>query len=346
MSMGEPLHRFAVTWNGVRVISFAVFLVSLIPVVATASPQEKPVLQITDPVEGTIVNPGQTLKVRVTSPTPALFQSVAVIGEKIGFLGTISSLPGELSAQIPNDIKLGRHELSVVGTPQSGKERILATIQIDVERPDLPASMSSQFSGLQLDSAGEQVPLDVLAQFFDRTTSPITTATYDVTESTHISFSSANTEVATVDSSGQVTAVAPGAGQIQVKYTLGDNRVSIGIPVHVPDPNGESERNKFIFSIAPGGQKIEPGGSASFKLTVSSFSNFPGEIEFSAHGLPDDTTARFTPVSAHAPGSVTLTISTSQSTPVDAYPVYITARSGELHSEASLLLLVTKNSRN
>jgi hypothetical protein len=304
MPLGEPMSRFAVTGNGVFIVSFVVFLISLIPVAATASPQEKPVLEITEPTEGTIVNPGQTLSVRITSPTPALFPRVAVIGAKIGFLGTISSLPGELSAQIPNDIKLGRHELSVVGTPQSGKERIEASIQIDVERPDLPASMSAQFPGLLLDSVGEQVYLDVSAQFFDRTASPVTTVTYDVTESSHLSFSSANTEVVTVDSSGQVTAVAPGIGEITVKYTLGDIRISIGIPVQVPDPNGGFGTNKFVLSGPSVGQRIEPGGSASFKLTVSSFSNFPGEIEFSAHGLPDGATARFTPVAAHAPGSV------------------------------------------
>jgi hypothetical protein len=212
-------------------------------------------------------------------------------GDATPFAGMISPLPGEPSVPIPEKIKLGRHSISVLGGPKSGQDLVSATTEIDVEKPELPASMSASFSGLQFDSAGEQVSLGVLAHFFDRTSRPITTATYDVTESSQVGFSSANTEVATVDSSGQVTAVAPGVGEIRVKYTLGDNRVSIGIPVQVPDPNGEAGKNKFIFSIAPGGQKIEPGGSASFKLTVSSSSNFPGEIEFSAHGLPDGAMA-------------------------------------------------------
>jgi hypothetical protein len=206
--------------------------------------------------------------------------------------------------------------------------------------------MSAQFPGLLFDSVGEQVDLDVSAQFFDRTASPVTTVTYGVTESSHLSFSSANTEVAIVDSSGHVTAVAPGIGEIRVKYTLGGIRISIGIPVQVPDPNGGFGTNKFVLSGPPVGQKIGPGGSASFELTVSSFSNFPGEIEFSAHGLPDGATARFTPVAAHAPGSVTLTISTSQSTSLDSYPIYVTARSGEQHCTLGVLLAVTANSQN
>jgi Big-like domain-containing protein len=332
--------------NGVWVVSFVVFLISRIPFAATASPQDRPVLRITEPAEGAIVNPGQTVTVRVSSPTPALFPGVLVGGDVIGFAGTISPLPGELSVPIPEKIKLGRHRISVSGRPRSGKDLIFAATEVDVERPDLPASISAQFPGLQFDSAGEQSRLNVYAEFFDRTTSPVTTVTYTVTESSHISFSSANTEVATVDSSGQVTAVAPGIGEIRVKYTLGDNRVSIGIPMQVRDPNEQGSKNKFVFSIAPGLQKIEPGGSASFNVTVSSFANFPGEIEFSAHGLPDGATARFTPVSAHAPSSVTLTISTSQSTSLDSYQIYITARSGEFHSEVGVLLVVTANSQN
>ena len=342
----DPKRRFIVALKKLCVISVGVFLTTVMPAAATNAPQGNPVLQVTEPSEGAIVNPGQSLNVRVTSPTPAIFPEVAVMGDAIGFAGTISGLPGELSVQIPKDIKLGRHSISVVGRPQSAKEPIVAATEIDVERPDLPASMSASFSGLQFDSPGEQVHLDVFAGFFDRATSPIKTVTYDVTESSHISYSSANTEVATVDSSGQVTAVAPGAGEIRVTYALGEIRVSIGVPVHLRNPDEEETgANKFLFSIAPGLQKVEPGGSASFKVTVSSFSNFSGEIEFTPHGLPEGATANFTPNSVHVPESTTLTIWTSASTPSDTYPIFISGRSGKLNPTASVLLIVTANGK-
>src|ERR1700686_1786035 len=97
MSPGEPRRGSAVTRNGVCLVSFAVILISLMLVAATAAPQNQAVLQITEPSEGAIVNPGQTLNVRVTSPTPALFPEVFVGGDATPFAGTISPLPGELS---------------------------------------------------------------------------------------------------------------------------------------------------------------------------------------------------------------------------------------------------------
>ncbi|HZV87532.1 MAG TPA: Ig-like domain-containing protein [Candidatus Binatus sp.] len=345
MSSDDPMRSFIVVLKRLCVISVGVILTTVMLGATTNAPQGNPVLQITEPSGGTIVNPGQTLNVRVTSPTPALFPGVLVGGDATPFAGTISPLPGELSVPVPEKIKLGRHTISVMGRPKSGQELVSASTEIDVERPDLPVSMSASFSGLQFDSAGEQVRLDVLAQFLDRTTSPITTATYDVTESSHISFSSANTEVATVDSSGQVTAIAPGAGEIRVTYTFGEIRLSIGVPVHLRNPDEDTSANKFFLSIAPGLQKIEPGGSASFKVTVSSFSNFSGEIEFSAHGLPEGATANFTPISVHVPESTTLTIWTSASTPSDTYPIFISGRSGKLNPNASVLLIVTSNGK-
>jgi hypothetical protein len=322
---------------------FSVVIATLVPATITAAPQANPSLQITEPSAGSIVNPGQTLIVKVNSPTPALFPEVALIGDPFGFAGTISPLPGELSMQIPMDIDLGSHTLTVEGTPKSGKEPVSATVEIDVERPDFPASMSANFPGIQFDSPGEQIRLEVLAQFFDRTTVPIKTSTHSITESSRISFSSANRDVATVDSSGQVTAVAPGSGLITVKYTLGDNKLSIGIPVQVPNRDSEPGASNFVFSISPGMQTIQPGDSASFKITASTYNGFTGEIELSARGLPEGATAEFTPVAIHASESATMTIATSRSTSFDTYPIFITGRSGKLNPTASVLLIVTTN---
>ncbi len=324
---------------GVWVILAGIVQTTLLPTTITAVPQAKPVLQITEPSAGSIVNPGQTLTVKVTSPTPGLFPEVDLTGENpIGFAGTISLLPGELSVQIPKDIGFGRYRLTVEGTPKSGKESIFATVEIDVERLDFPVSMSATLSGIELDSPGQQIPLEVLAQYSDGTT-------YVATSSSHISFSSANTEVATVDASGQVTAVAPGIGSITVKYTMGDNKLSIGIPVQMPNPDRESRGSNFFISIAPGMQTIEPGSSASFKVTASSYTGFTGEIELSAHGLPEGAAASFSPASVRASESATLTMSTLRSTPLDTYPIFITGRSGKLNPTASVILIVTTNGK-
>jgi hypothetical protein len=310
-----------------------------VPATITAFPQAKPVLQITEPSAGSIVNPGQTLTVKVTSPTPALFSEVDLIGEApIGLAGTISQLPGELSVLIPKNVDLGRHTLTVEGTPKSGKESVFAKVEIDVERLDFPVSMSATLSGIELHSPGQQIPLEVVAQYFDG-------ATYSATSSSHISFSSANTEVATVDASGQVTAVAPGVGSITVKYTLGDSKLSIGIPVQMPNSDRGNGGSNYFISITPGIQTIEPGSSASFKATASTYTGFTGEIGLSAHGLPEGATASFTPVSVQPSESATLTVSILRSTPLDTYPIFITGRNGKLNPTVSVLLIVTTNGR-
>ena len=311
--------------------------------IASAAPQAKPALQIVEPSPGSVVNPGQTLTLKVTSPTPSEFPEIAVIGEDpIGLAGTISSLPGELSISIPKDIELGRRTLTVEGRPKSGGEQIFERIEIDVERPDLPVSMSATLSGIYFGAPGEQIRLIVLAEFLDGASG---TSTYEVTESTHIHFSSANTDVATVDASGQVTAVGLGIGLITVKYALGDKKVSIGIPVQMPNPDRDIEGKNFFISVTPGIKTIEPGGSASFKIEASTYTGFTGEIELSAHGLPEGATASFTPVSVRPSEAATLTISLLGSTPLDTYEICVTGKSGNLNPTASCLLIVGTNEK-
>jgi len=138
-------------------------------------------------------------------------------------------------------------QLTVEGRPQAGKELVFATVDIDVERLDFPVSMSATDSGIGLDSPGEQIHLEVLADYSDGTT-------HRATSSSRISFSSANTEVATVDASGMVTAVAPGIGLITVKYALGDTSFRLGFQCRCPIVIGNLARAIFFISIAPGVQ--------------------------------------------------------------------------------------------
>jgi hypothetical protein len=56
MSLGEPRSRFAVTGNGVFIVSFAVILLSIMPVAVTAAPQNQGVLQITEPSSSLLKN--------------------------------------------------------------------------------------------------------------------------------------------------------------------------------------------------------------------------------------------------------------------------------------------------
>ncbi len=203
---------------------------TLLPVIASQAQQTQPALQIAVPTTGTVVSPGQTLSVTVTSPAGLAFQMVAVIGpDPIGFNTLASSVPAQFSIAIPTDADCRLYTLAADGLTQSGQHVTSASIQIDVERPDIPVAISASDSGLALESLGEQVRLTILANFADG-------STIDVTHSALLSYASSNTAVATADALGTVTAVATGSASITVTYTLSGQSLQIAIPISVSSP--------------------------------------------------------------------------------------------------------------
>jgi hypothetical protein len=189
--------------------------------------QQPPALQISSPANGSIVNPGQTLSVTVTSPNGTTFSQVALAGPNpIGFNVVATSVPAQFSIAIPSDADCRVYRLTADGVSTSGQGVTSASIQIDVERSDVPVFLSASDSGLVLESQGEQSHLVILADFSDG-------STVDVTNSTLVSYASSNTAVATVDASGTVTAQASGNAVINATYTVGANTLQVSIPVTV-----------------------------------------------------------------------------------------------------------------
>jgi len=295
---------------------------------------QQPLLQITSPSNGTIVNPGQTLSVSVTSPAGATFTQVDVIGEApIGISAVGSSLPAQFSLSIPSDIDCGQYRLTAEGTTTTGQTAESASIIIDVERPDLPVSLSTFPSGIFLQQPSQTIPLIVMGTFADG-------SILDVTGSSYVSYTSGNTAVATVDQHGMVTAVAPGSGYIKATYSLGGNSVQVSVPVSFPATGGGATASNFLLSISPGSQTIMPGQTASFSVQATSFSGFTGSVALSVAGLPEGVSPSFSPPSVPISSSSTLTIPTTQSTSVGLYPLTITGTSGNLTASLSALLTV------
>lgn len=256
-------------------------VVALIPTSVCAFPQSQPTLQITSPSGGTVVNPGQTLTVSVTSPTPAAFREVDLYGDKLGFVGTFSSLPGQISVTIPSSrIDCGSYFLTVSGNPTSGQGPVSAIVELDVERSDFPLTISADLSPLIFDSAGEQVPLRLLAGFADGTT-------FSVNASSYVTYSSSDTAVVTVDSTGLVTAVAPGSGSIAVTYALGSNNNQIFVPVSVPNPVNTAPPAPTITNLSPG-----PGAvGTSVTITGTNFGASQGTSTVTFNGTASTPTS-------------------------------------------------------
>jgi hypothetical protein len=295
---------------------------------------QQPLLQITSPANGTIVNPGQNLSVNVSSPAGTAFAQVDVIGEyPIGMSTVATSVPAQFSITIPSDIAPGQYRLTAEGTTVPGQDTQSASITIDVERPDLPTSLTTLLSGVFFQSQSQVTPLIVLATFSDG-------SVLDVSRSTNLAFSSANTNTATVDATGLVTSVAPGTGNITATYTLGANSVQVSIPVAYSKSSGAASASNFFILVQSGAQTIPPGTTGSFALETYSYSGFSGSVALSVNGLPSGASASFSPASASVPGSSTMFVSIPSSTPSGTYPLTITGTSGTLSPSVSALLTV------
>ncbi len=237
-------------------------LASAIVTCTSAAQQGSPTLKITSPLAGTVVAPGQTISVTITSPANASFSMIGVIGEDpIGFSSTATSVPAQISLTIPSNISSCRPRmLTAVGLTSSGQRAMSDTILIDIERRDLPMSLSVLMSSVTFGVIGEESPIEILATFSDGTI-------LDVAESSYVAYSSSNTNVATVDANGIVTSVATGIASIRATYTLNGKKVQLTIPVTVPDQ---------IMSVLPvslrfGSQNVGTSGTPQ-QLTVTNAS--------------------------------------------------------------------------
>jgi len=175
---------------------------------ACIAQQPPPQLQITSPADGAIVNPGQTISVTVTSPANVAFTQVGVVApDPFGFSDIATSVPASFSLAVPTDTACGPHMLTAFASTSDGQSAQSATILIDVERPDLPTSLSTFLSGISFTVPGEKSPIALLATFSDG-------SILDATRSSNVSYSTSNSAIATVDGNGIVTAVAPGQASV------------------------------------------------------------------------------------------------------------------------------------
>jgi hypothetical protein len=186
-------------------------------------------LEITDPSDGTVVNPGQTIDVAVSSPSGAAFMKVIVIGEDpIGGSDDIQeAVPADFSLKIPKDISCGRYMLTAMGVTTSRQSVSSPVVMIDVERPDVPVSLSGQMPGAQFYMVeGNQTEIILFAHFADG-------SVLEVTRSSYVNHSSSDAGVATVDENGMIHAVSVGKATVTASYTLIGQSISTPLQVYV-----------------------------------------------------------------------------------------------------------------
>jgi Bacterial Ig-like domain (group 2)/Bacterial Ig domain len=188
----------------------------------------QPTLRITAPAAGTVLNPGQSVRV-VVDATGGLFKSVTIIAP--GSLSGNPSLtipPYQFSFTVPSlpsrGITPGPNRITAVGNTGSGP--VHAVVSIDIERADTPQSIATDSSQVEL-SIGERVPLELYGTYTDGSVVRLTT-------SAQTSYASRNPTIAVVSADGFVKAVAYGSATIAVRHREYERLVRVNV---IRNPN-------------------------------------------------------------------------------------------------------------
>ncbi len=190
-------------------------------------------LHFVSPAEGTVVRPGQTITITVAADSS--LEKVVLLGQRPLGVGQVLSggAPGivargrgdlqplQFMIQVPAQIQPGMYRVTAMGRTSDGDIESEA-LSLDVERLQEPVRIWAEPSLIRLTHAGERIPLRVLGAFADDSKE-------ELTKSRKTTFTSADPHVATVDSTGMVTAVGPGKTTIQVGSASSD----YSIPVRV-----------------------------------------------------------------------------------------------------------------
>ena len=131
--------------------------------------------------------------------------------------------------------------------------------------------------------------------------------------------------------------LSTGGGRLNACKALDNANQLLGLAA-VCQPG--TAQGDFTLSVSPSSASTTPGGSVSYSVTVGSSGGFGGSVSLSVSGLPAGASSTFTPATVVAPGSSTLGITTSSSTPAGNYPLTITGTSGALVHTTSVTLVV------
>jgi len=206
------------------------------PIDAQTRPRDEgnndPRLRIDSPRDGVVVAAGETLQVTVSSPNRTLFVGVTVVmdTDSIDIDQDAASLPAHFAIKIPKSIKSGLYFVSAVagraGLAGRDGELVIAVIEVDIERREMPRAITPRLPKVYLEKKGETGAIELLGDFGNGDV-------VDVTESSRVTFESSDTAVATVDKSGTITAVGEGHAEVVAWYGPRDRGIKATIPVLV-----------------------------------------------------------------------------------------------------------------
>jgi hypothetical protein len=230
--------------------------------VSSLSYAQQPLLQVTAPASGSVATEGQTITITV-SADPSV-QGVQVLASDSLPEPQATSTANQFTLTVPTGVAAGLYNVTAVGTNASGPVDS-SPIDIDVEPQFTPTSIAASPSWLNLTLVGDQFPVQVIGTFGDG-------STLDLTDSTQTVYTSNNAQVATVSSSGMITAVAPGQTYIMIQAGADTSYSYAVVMVTVPQqpPSGTPPS---ITSVTP---TSGIPGVTPITITGSGFGATPG----------------------------------------------------------------------
>lgn len=199
-----------------------------------SSAQQEP-LRILSPASGLVVRPGQTVTIAVSADS-AVHKLVLMGQHPLGMArptidgatGLVAQGQGEgrplqFLLTIPTAVQPGSYRVTALGRTSAGAVESKA-LALDVERPDAPTRIWAEPSIIQFTHLGDQIPLRVLGAFADGSRA-------ELTRSSYTKFASADPRVASITSTGMVTAAEQGRTSILVRTPSAD----YSIPVRVQE---------------------------------------------------------------------------------------------------------------
>jgi uncharacterized membrane protein len=147
---------------------------------------------------------------------------------------------------------------------------------------------------------------------------------------------------ASINTSGDSTlSVTTGAATSAGTYTLTITGTSGGTTHTTTASLTVTAAPDFGVTASPGSRSIAAGSPASFSVSVGSVAGFAASVALSVSGLPTGATGTFTPATLTAPGTSSLAVTTSRSTPVGTYTLTITGTSGGTTHTTTVSLTIT-----
>jgi hypothetical protein len=255
------------------------------------------------PQNGDVVQPGEVLRVNI-SLKPGAAEGPISITSEIGDSNEVrQSPPYSFTITVPRDHSvgagsplIGKHSITAFGKLNGRNEYHLASIDLDVEEPQVPTKLSvdsnlSGPGGVNFYATGQQEFIAIYAQFPNGDN-------FDVIDSSYLKLVSENPNVVSIGERGTLTSVGPGQTSISGTYTFHGQTLQVFIPVsvRVPTTGGLIPSPPSLnFSDQPAGRESAPRQVVLTNRSLSSIKIYKPEIRATVRESDDCTAVALPP---------------------------------------------------